>query len=234
MATNHNTDTTVPSVEGLVRRIVGSLPSLQQVQPERTEHAQDPQDELNHRFNIPRGPVGESQSAPNGPPTSLVPLGRSTGSDRSENSRTPEGDVLARSFNPQQNYGYTNYNRRARMPARSPAAPYTQSRPGSSCVQRQFTNKPSQRVEPPTFKEVILLPKPTYDKVPKYKRKVELHKQGLILDSVPIERWWSESDLRDQIRTIFQHKIKNDTGYIGYVNSFFYCLISIQDKYYMR
>ena len=62
-----DTDRSVPSVEGLVRRIIGSL---QQQQAQIPQQPQSAEEELNRRFNIPRGgpsnPVGVAggQSAP--------------------------------------------------------------------------------------------------------------------------------------------------------------------------
>ena len=201
METNRNSgdaDRSVASVVGLVRRTIGSL---QQQQAQVAQQPQSAEQELNHRFNIPRGSpsnpvcVAGGQSAPTSQvaSVSLGPLP----------CQNPEGDALASNFNPQQNYGYSNYNRRARRAPRSTAALYTQRRSSNTArFQPQTHSKPNHRVEPP-FKEIILLPNPGYSKVPKYKKKVELHKQGFILDSVPIERCWSEVELRGKIQTIF-------------------------------
>jgi hypothetical protein len=58
-------------------------------------------------------------------------------------------------------------------------------------------------VEPPTLKEIILLPKPSINSVPKYSVKADLHKRGLIIDSFPVERSWNESEMRARIEELF-------------------------------
>ena len=89
-----DTDRSVPSVEGLIRRIIGSL---QQQQAQVPQQPQSAEEQLNRRFNIPRGgpsnPVGVAggQSAPSSQvaSVSLGPLPR----------QNPEGDALGTGHN---------------------------------------------------------------------------------------------------------------------------------------
>lgn len=206
-----STHESVESVENLVRRIVCSMRETNNCTTSRDEqrsHTQ--QQELNRVFNLPRGSVvGQSQSSPS-PTTSTSPI------QTEGNGNPPQGEVLRYQYNPRVNYGYTNYNNRnVRRAARSLITPYARNRSGSSPAAYSSGKSSSKRVEPPTFKEIILLPHPGYTDVPKYKKKSDLHKQGLIVDSVPIERSWTEKELKEQIQSIFEKKL--DYGNIGYV-----------------
>lgn len=197
MMSDPESHTSAASVENLVRRIIGSM--------------QQSEDELNRRFNIPRGPVGQSQSSSTGAPPTSVPSGSLSAPVCTETSGTSQTHVLARQYEPQRNYGYTNYNRRTPRTVRS-STPYVRT-PRSQSSAKQV----SKRVEPPSSKEVMLLPKPGYNEVPKYQKKADLHKQGLILDSVGIERFWTENELRNKMQMIFEDKLRNNCGSVGYV-----------------
>ena len=90
--------------------------------------------------------------------------------------------------------------------------PYARNNQTPSSSTSSLSRQTTKREEPPVFKEVILLPKPEFAEVPKYKRKSELHKHGYILDSVPIERCWSESHLIERIWAVFENKLKTSSG----------------------
>ena len=165
------------SIENLVRRIIRSAvqePSAdrQQLQNRQEFHTQE--DELNHRFNIPRLAT---------PQVEAPAVQASTESLQSQ-------------YNSQENYGYTQNRRQRRRVPYSRATSSSRGRPA-----------PKTRIEPPTLKEVILLPKSSWQVVPKYKKKAELHEKNFIVDSLQVERWWSESQLRNRIRTIFENKL---------------------------
>ena len=65
---------------------------------------------------------------------------------------------------------------------------------------------------PPTLKEAILLPKLSWGKVPKYAKKANLQEKGFILDCFPIERHWSESELKERLTVAFGDKLRGGGG----------------------
>ena len=52
---------------------------------------------------------------------------------------------------------------------------------------------PSQNI---VMKELILLPSPEYDEVPRFGRKRKLQDLGLIIDGFPFDKTWDEHQLR--------------------------------------
>jgi hypothetical protein len=58
------------------------------------------------------------------------------------------------------------------------------------------------------MKEIVVLAAPNETDVPKYAKKVELHKNGYIMDAVEIDRNWSEKELREKIEASFADKLK--------------------------
>ena len=165
------------NLEELVRRIVHS------VNRNETSHSNDNgstsnsvqnrastvEEELNERFLIPRG--------------------------AHSNDSTRAQDVAAQ-FNPNNNYGYTNY--RSRQPSRQRNTPYGFSRQRTSTLRPSYSRRDTRErpAEVSTMKEamkeVILLPHPTTRKFPKFHHKLRLQQCGLISDGCAIERAWNE------------------------------------------
>ena len=165
------------NLEELVRRIVHS------VNRNETSHSNDNgstsnsvqnrastvEEELNERFLIPRG--------------------------AHSNDSTRAQDVAAQ-FNPNNNYGYTNY--RSRQPSRQRNTPYGFSRQRTSTLRPSYSRRGTRErpAEVSTMKEamkeVILLPHPTTRKFPKFHHKLRLQQCGLISDGCAIERAWNE------------------------------------------
>jgi len=58
----------------------------------------------------------------------------------------------------------------------------------------------------------ILLQKPSWKKVPKYAKKADLQERGFIIDSLPIERHWSESQLNEKLTMAFEDKLLGAGG----------------------
>ena len=118
--------------------------------------------------------------------------------------------AVAQCFNPNSNYLYTRRSRRARSSASS-SQPYPLS--ATSRGRSSYNRNRSVRAEPPTLKEVILLPSLSTNIVPKYAAKADLHKRGFIMDMVPIEHCWSESKIRDKTKEVFENVLhmKEDT-----------------------
>ncbi len=154
----------ISNIENIVRWIVQSYnngpPSDHQnrgknASSEAQAAVQDPQtQELHQRFNIPRTAV---QCVP----PAITP-------------RFTSASVVTQQFNPQNNYGYTGRGRAAQRERTVSSSPYNLSK-GRSCGKGTKSSSRA-RVEPPTLKEVILLPKPSINSVPKYSAKVDLHK----------------------------------------------------------
>lgn len=63
------------------------------------------------------------------------------------------------------------------------------------------------RVVAISTKEVILLTSPSERDVPKYAKKLELHKNGMILDVVEIDRNWCEKQLIEKLEALFANKL---------------------------
>lgn len=187
-------------VENLVRRILNSLNDNgnsgnsvgtndeRQGRNEQTSRIADPdgpvpnttQQELYRRFGIPRVRDNGTQS------------------ERGEwSSNATNAELLSRQYNPSHNYGYGNSVRRTRV--RQPT-PYTRRN------QRSASAVPL-RPASITTKEVILLTSPDERDVPKFATKLELHKNGMILDAVEIDRNWSEKQLIEKLEALFAHKL---------------------------
>ena len=134
-------------------------------------------DRFNDRFSIPRAASGRSYTAPS-----------STGT----NISAQHAWSVATGFNPGQNYGYTNYRSRSRQRSLQSPLGFSHSRRSSVSNRR----RDQERTAVNTIKEVVLLPSPTYSKVPRYNHKVKLQKCGLILDGCSIDRSWNEMQVR--------------------------------------
>ena len=190
---NHNT------IENLVCRIINESRSISSPgRPTVTQQSANSdssfvslEDELNRRFGIPHGQREQQQ-----PPQRQQPQNETMNSIAGASAAVGETSQslasLSARYNPQQNYGYSKYIRNMRrrtIRARGQSTlPYARNNQTSSSSTSSLARPTRQREEPPVLNEVILLPTPQFTKVPKYKRKSELHKRGYILDSVPIER----------------------------------------------
>ena len=145
------------------------------------------QEELNQRFSLPRNP-------------------RDAG-----NVNPSPAQGVAETFNPNQNYGYSNY--RSRQPSRQRNSPYAFSRQRTSAGRPGNSRRDSrERPEAPAVKEVILLPRPTATKVPKFHYKLTLQQCGLISDGCAFNRAWNESEVRRFLSSLFIEKLKDRRG----------------------
>ena len=178
-------------LEELVRRIIRSAQEgVNSSRANVTSSAvSTAEEELRQRFNLPRG-TGRSETATS-----------TTGSC----SASTANNSLSLQNNPQENYGYTNSRRQRRLRQ----APYHSRNRGSSTTRPQTANATKL---PPTLKEAILLPKPSWKKVPKYAKKADLQERGFIIDSLPIERHWSESQLKEKLTMAFEDKLRGAGG----------------------
>ena len=185
-------------IEELVRRIIHSTHGQEGI---RSSHVvatsrgpRSCEEEIAERFNIPRGETSVRDPIANDDQ-------QTEGLNCTSTART-----LTCQYNPQENYGYTRYNRRQRR-----VFPYSRNGRGSSSGRPRATST-STRTEAPALKEVILLPKPSWNEVPKYKKKAYLQERGYIIDSMPIERCWNERQLKESIMAAFDDKLSRSQG----------------------
>ena len=159
-------------IEELVRRIIRSAQEgINTSRANVASNVSTPDEELRRRFNLPR----RSETT--------------TSSTNSCSTSTETLTSLQYTYNPQENYGHTNPRRQRRQ------APYYSRNRGRPVTRPQTATAPKY---PPTLKEAILLPKPSWGKVPKYAKKANLQEKGFILDCFPTERHWSESELKER------------------------------------
>ncbi|CAB4013454.1 Hypothetical predicted protein [Paramuricea clavata] len=146
--------------------------------------------EVNCRFQIPRT-INETRSE--------------TNEAEHDSSTANSGQLTAWQYNPSQNYGYGNSARRIRQPS-----PYTRRNQRSVSTSRQtrMASACNSCAVTTTMKEIVLLVAPNETDVPKYAKKVELHKNGMIMDAVEIDRNWSEKELREKIEALLADKLK--------------------------
>jgi len=152
-------------------------------------------EELRCRFQIPRRfPAnGDRECA-------LSPL-LSPNADR----QAPQQQI-ASSFNPSFNYGGRMNRRR---PRRQGTLPYSQG--GSrrtSCTITSASCSPAAEY----YKDVILLPSPTWMKVPRGNEKSQLQKRGCYVDAVRFSKVMSEDEVKSKITDVFQEQLVNISG----------------------
>lgn len=181
------------NLEELVRRIVHS------VNRNETSHSNDngsTSNSVQNRASTVKEELNQRLLIPWGAPS---------------NDSTRAQDIAAQ-FNPNNNYGYTNY--RSRQPSRQRNTPYGFSRQRTSTSRPSYSRRGTRErpAEVSTLKEVILLPHPTTTKVPKFHHKLRLQQCGLISDDCAIERAWNESEVRRFLSSLFFEKLKAKHG----------------------
>ena len=88
-------------------------------------------------------------------------------------------------FNPQLNYGHGS---------------------GGKKRGKAKSGKPKEAASSNTInaKELVLLPYPTYNQVPRYEHKRKLQELGLIIDGFPLQKSWDENELRLKVFCVIQ------------------------------
>ena len=154
------------SIEDIVRRIIRSTQGGIRSSHTAVTSPSSCEEELDQRFNIPRRETTLRDTSSNDQ--------QNGGVNANTSSSISTASTLSNQYNANENYGYTNYNRRQRR-----AFPYSRNL-GSSSRRPRSTSR-STRTEAPTLKEVIVLPKPSWNEVPKYKKKAYLQEKGYII-----------------------------------------------------
>lgn len=179
-------------LQDIVRRVVENLSNIQPANSAATSSSEGCQNftnetevqELNRCFQVPRLPA----------PNSSV-LQQSSGRD------------LAAGFSSRQNYSSARQPRMRRQVPRSSSGrfqPYARncSRGGNRDV-----------VEPPSyFKDVCVLPNPSWERVPRGKMKVFCINKNMYVDAWEVKKDWDEVTLRGEIRKLFSSILKDERG----------------------
>lgn len=205
------------NLEGLVRTIVASVTSSSRESQEPDNCRQDRQarrpgpstsveDEISCRFGIPRRGGGAGSSS-----------GTSTETSINTNTRSQYRD-LSQYFQPSENYGYRQARGSRQGRQRRRASPYQNPQRNPSQSKLDST---------PVIKEIVLLPNPDIDKIPKFQNKVQLNEHGLIVDGYKIDRRWTEQQLKQNLASLFFNKVKDEQGVVRYSthNSFCFQLV---------
>ena len=141
------------TVENLARRIINESSSISSPGRRQATHEEsvnsntsfaNPEDELNSRFGIPRG-LPQQQQPQN---ETVTPIARSTAAI-GETSQSLSS--LSAGYNPQRNYGYSNYIRstRRRTSRAQSTPPYARNNhPSSFTPAGSRQTRQSRRVEP--------------------------------------------------------------------------------------
>ena len=179
-------------LQDIVGRVVENLSNIQPANSAATSSSEGYQNftnetevqELNRCFQVPRLPA----------PNSSV-LQQSSGRD------------LAAGFSSRQNYSSARQPRMRRQVPRSSSGrfqPYARncSRGGNRDV-----------VEPPSyFKDVCVLPNPSWERVPRGKMKVFCINKNMYVDAWEVKKDWDEVTLRGEIRKLFSSILKDERG----------------------
>ena len=139
--------------------------------------------ELRSRFQMPRSlPASRGSRA-------LIP----------DEGRQGPLRQIASSFNPRMNYGGIMSQRRPRR--RQGTGPYAQGSRSCTVTSSAEYNK-----------DVMLLPSPTWRKVPRGKDKAELQKLGLYVDAVRFSKVMPEDEVKSKIKEVFQQQLVDTCG----------------------
>ena len=180
-------------LQDIVLRVVENLSNIQPANSAATSSSEGCQNftiateeqELNRCFQVPRLP------APN---SSVL--------------QQSSGRGLAAGFSSRQNYSSARQPRMRRQVPRSSSGrfqPYVRnqcSRGGNRDV-----------VEPPSyFKDVCVLPNPSWERVPRGKMKVFCINKNMYVDAWEVKKDWDEVTLRGEIRKLFSSILKDERG----------------------
>lgn len=190
-------------IQSMVRGIFGQL-------FERRQSTQSMQhgtisSELNQAFRLPRN-INTSNTS-----TTIAVEGE-PGPGPSQPVSLPQQSLTLSvpSFNSQLNYGNVNMGRRSGpiRPRRSGTRRRSNMQ-GNGC-----SSQPSSSDRNELFlKDVYLLPRPTYDRVPRREAKANLQKEGFCVDAYTFDKRWDEQTLRDKMAMLFRKILKDVTRY---------------------
>ena len=213
---------TEDSIQSLVRGIVGEFfnsPENRNVQDAR-QNFSSLQDELHHRFRLPRTAVNEIpvlNDQDNNTPSTLgnrprmlagnSPLSSIAMPIQPTNSELQPGPEP---FNALTNYGLLQQQAK---PGPGPTRQRGRSRVRNSCLnlrRRQGSSASNRRNSTPAsernelfLKDICLLPSRSFNKVPRREAKLDLQKRALYIDAFTFDKRWDEKMLREKIWHLF-------------------------------
>ena len=76
----------------------------------------------------------------------------------------------------------------------------------SSSRKRQAASSRSSTTTKPVYKDLILIPNPSTDKVPMHNNRIKLEKRGFVVHEFPFEKHWNDSYLEEKILHAFKDK----------------------------
>ena len=186
-------------IQRIVREIVSSeigeprQPNPATELPVNIQAFQNVDQELTSRFQMPRSfPANRDRER------ALTPL------RAPDTGRQAQQHQIASSFNPRMNYGGIMNRRRQRRPL-----PYSRR---TSTVTSTSTSSSSSSSSADYNKDVILLPSPTWVKVPRGSDKSQLQKLGCYVDAVRFSKAMSEDEVRNKIKEVFQQQLVDING----------------------
>ena len=78
---------------------------------------------------------------------------------------------------------------------------------------QNYSSARQPRVEPPSyFKDVCVLPNPSWERVPRGKMKVFCINKNMYVDAWEVKKDWDEVTLRGEIRKLFSSILKDERG----------------------
>ena len=175
-------------LQDIVRRVVENLGNIQpsnsatSSSSSRVEGNRSTTEELNQCFQIP-----------------CLPAARSVSNQGQQSYRD-----LAAGFSSSQNYSSARQPRTRRQLPRSSSGryqPYNARRGGSN----RETHEPAC-----FYKDVCLLPNPSWDRVPRGKIKAFCINQKMYVDAWEVRKEWNEATLRGEIRKLISTILKDE------------------------
>ncbi|XP_028402076.1 uncharacterized protein LOC114525067 [Dendronephthya gigantea] len=187
-------------IQSVVRGILGQL--FQERPSPSVQHA-TVNSEINRAFRLPRNsntsPLtveGEPQTGPSEPsqPVSL-----------------PQQPLSVPSFNSHLNYGNVMGRRPGPIrPRRSGNRRHSAVQSNNRCSSTQSSSSDRNEL---FLKDVYLLPRPTYDRVPRREAKANLQKEGFCIDAYTFDKRWNEQIIREKMVMLFQNILKDEKSF---------------------
>ena len=164
--------------------------------------------------NLGNLPSGSSiNSSTNSTNTSNLNSNSSTSEELNRSFQIPRGSrSMASGFSSRENYGPVMRRPRSRR-----SVPQT-SRSSTSGRFQPYSPSPSSGSgnganEAGTYyKDICLLPSPTWECVPRGKVKITLIQKDMYIDAWPVCRGWDESTLRREVGRLFRHVLNSNVA----------------------
>ena len=170
------------------------------------------EEEINHRFRLPRTSPTENNNAihVNSPspltPRNDVNIAAVSTSSMNYSITEPRNSSEER-FNPMRNYGLQQRSGPGQTRQCGHSRSNTRRRAN---VNHANTPKPSSERNKYFLKDVCMLPSPTYAKVPRREYKVHMQRRGLYVDAYCFDKRWDERTIRQNVLQLFAAKLTDE------------------------